>query len=104
MGTPRLTPDGAKSPLSGLGPGFNNPFAGYIWSMAEYDGHLFVGTYDSSVFLSFVDLERVPSKRRRLLERLGVDNIVANQGGFDLWSSADGVDWQPVSINGFGPG
>ena len=102
VGSPRLTPDGAKSPLSGLGPGFNNPFAGYIWSMAEYDGHLFVGTYDSSVFLSFVDLERVPSKKRRLLERLGVDNIVSQQGGFDLWSSADGVDWRPESINGFG--
>ncbi len=102
VGTPRLTPDGAKSPLSGLGPGFNNPFAGYIWSMAEYDGRLFVGTYDSSVFLSFVDLERVPSKKRRMLERLGVDNIVAQQGGFDLWSSEDGADWRPVSINGFG--
>jgi SAM-dependent methyltransferase len=102
VGTPRLTPDGAKSPLSGLGPGFNNPFSGYIWSMAEYDGHLFVGTYDSSVFLSFVDLERVPPKKRRLLERLGIDNIVAQEGGFDLWSSADGVDWRPVSVNGFG--
>jgi len=30
----------------------------------------------ASVFLSFVDLERIPSKKRRLLERLGVDNIV----------------------------
>ena len=101
-GTPRLTPVGAKKPLSGLGPGFGNPFTGYLWSMAEHDGILYLGTYDSSVFLSYVDIEKVPQRKRWLLTKLGVENIVAREGGFDLWGSADGAAWSRVSRTGFG--
>ncbi|HKQ98114.1 MAG TPA: hypothetical protein VJV75_09590, partial [Candidatus Polarisedimenticolia bacterium] len=101
-GTPRLTPEGAKKPLSGLGPGFGNPFTGYLWCMQEHDGVLYVGTYDSSVFLSYVDLERVPPRKRWILGALGPDNIVRQEGGFDLWASADGVSWTRVTRTGFG--
>ena len=101
-GTPRLTPEGAKKPLSGLGPGFGNPFTGYIWCMQEHDGVLYVGTYDSSVFLSYVDLEKVPERKRFILGALGPENIVRQEGGFDLWASADGVSWTRVTRTGFG--
>ncbi|HUD72156.1 MAG TPA: hypothetical protein VMQ62_09355, partial [Dongiaceae bacterium] len=101
-GTPRLTPVGAKKPLSGLGPGFGNPFTGYIWCMQEHDGVLYVGTYDSSVFLSYVDLEKVPPRKRLILGALGPENIVRQEAGFDLWASADGVSWTRVTRTGFG--
>jgi hypothetical protein len=38
VGEPRVTPEGLKVPLSGLGPGFGTLFAGYIWSMCEHEG------------------------------------------------------------------
>jgi len=101
-GTARLTPQGARKPLSGMGPGFGNPFTGYLWSMAEHDGTLYAGTYDSSIFLSYVDLEKVPPRKRWLLSKLGVENIVGQEGGFDLWGSVDGASWSRVSRTGFG--
>jgi ubiquinone/menaquinone biosynthesis C-methylase UbiE len=101
-GRQRFTPDGLKVPFSGLGPGFGNPFAGYIWSMAHFEGCLYLGTYDSSVFLSFVELEKLPPKKREQLRSIGVDRIVDRWGGFDLWSSSDGVRWTRITCNGFG--
>jgi hypothetical protein len=37
VGEPRITSAGLKIPLSGLGPGFDSPFAGYLWSLAVHD-------------------------------------------------------------------
>jgi SAM-dependent methyltransferase len=101
-GDSRDTLQGYKRALSGHGPGFNNPFAGYIWVMAEHDGHLYLGTYDSSVFISFVDLGRVPRDRHPWIRRAGVDAVVEREGGFDLWRSRDGAHWLDVTKTGFG--
>jgi len=101
-GDERRTPDGLKSPLSKTGPGFGNPFTGYIWSMAEYDGFLYVGTYDSTVLLSFMDAQKLSPAQRGRLNSSHLEQIVEIEGGFDLWSSSDGVRWEQITHNGFG--
>ncbi|MCU0233055.1 MAG: hypothetical protein MUE90_03350 [Thermoanaerobaculales bacterium] len=98
VGSPRKTRKGFKAPSSGLGPGFNNFFIGYIWSMASYAGRLYVGTFDSSIFLRFATGERVT----KWLRRVGAETVVGAEGGFDLWSSTDGVTWNLVTRTGFG--
>jgi SAM-dependent methyltransferase len=102
VGDRRSTPDGLKSPLSHLGPGFGNPFTGYIWSMAEYDGFLYLGTYDSAVLLSFVDVQKLSPAQRGRLNSNQFNRTVDRQAGFDLWSSSDGVHWNQITRDGFG--
>jgi SAM-dependent methyltransferase len=102
VGEPRLTPAGLKVPLSGLGAGYNSPTVGYFWRMCQHEGYLYLGTYDWSIWMPYVRPETIPDKLRRRIERVGVDNIVRAQSGFDLWRSRDGVEWVPISRNGFG--
>jgi ubiquinone/menaquinone biosynthesis C-methylase UbiE len=101
VGTPQVTLQGYKVPLSGMGPGFGNPFNGYFWCMQRHDGWLYVGTFDSTVFLRFADLRRTPHETRTVLQVNGIDNIIEAEGGFDLWRSRDGLHWTPVTNNGF---
>jgi nucleoside-diphosphate-sugar epimerase len=100
VGTPRRTPDGMRYPLSGLGPGFDNVFAGYIWRMTVHDGWLYTSTFDWSVFLPYAG--RPSRTAKRMMHGLGVDQIVKMGGGFDLWRTQDGVNWIPVTQNGLG--
>jgi nucleoside-diphosphate-sugar epimerase len=100
VGRPRRTIVGMKYPLSGMGPGFDNIFAGYIWRMAVHEGWLYASTFDWSVFLPYA---RRPSlAARRMMRRLGVDRIIRQGGGFELWRTQDGVNWIPVTKNGLG--
>jgi SAM-dependent methyltransferase len=103
VGSPRVARSGLKSPLSGLGPGFNNSFGTYFWSMASYNNCLYVGTLDTAIFLAYLDPRKVrrPNDRQRL-QRSDVDTMVQQQGGFDLWATADGRRWTRVSRNGLG--
>ena len=96
-GGARDTPRGFKVPLSGKGPGFDNFFIGYIWYMAVFGGRLYVGTFDSCVFLRWATGDKV----RHWLKGYDVERILKTEGGFDLWSSADGADWQLVTRTGF---
>jgi hypothetical protein len=102
VGDPRITPQGAKMPLSGMGPGFDNFFNGYLWRMATHDGWLYVGTFDWSVFLPYAEKERMTPWLRRHIRWFGVDTIVKYQGGFDLWRSRNGIHWNVVTRTGFG--
>lgn len=102
VGEPRITPEGLKVPLSGLGAGFNSPMIGYFWSMCSHEGWLYLGTYDVTTWLPFVRSGDWPRSIRRYVETNGVDNIIRNWAGFDFWRSRDGVKWFPVSRNGFG--
>ncbi len=101
VGDARTTPDGLKVPLSGMGPGFNNPFAGYFWQMCEHDGWLYLGTFDSFVFLEYALIPVTPEWPKNLLKMSSLDALLRRCAGFDLWRSADGVRWAPVSRNGF---
>jgi len=102
VGTPRRTPDGVKVPLSGMGPGFDNFFNGYIWRMVVHEEWLYVGTFDWSVFLLYANRPHLLPWLQRDIRRFGLDNIVQYEGGFDLWRSQDGIHWSNVTRNGFG--
>jgi ubiquinone/menaquinone biosynthesis C-methylase UbiE len=102
VGTPRMTPDGIKGPLSGRGPGFDNLFNGYIWRMAIHEGSLYLGTYNWSVWLPYLPLDRWPKWARNHINEIGIENIVKRDGGFDLWRSSDGIRWEPITRTGFG--
>jgi hypothetical protein len=101
VGTARATPCGWKAPLSGRGPGFDNPFNGYFWRMAVHDGSLYLGTYKWAVMLPWLKSDKWPAWFQGAVYRLGIDELAYSAGGFDLWCSSDGVDWRPVTRNGF---
>lgn len=86
VGNPRFfTPQGSIFPISGLPSGFGNLFTGHLWRMEEHEGWLYVGTWDTAVFVRnilgpFADME----------------------AGFDLWATPDGISWYQLTRDGFG--
>ena len=101
VGEPRVTPEGLKTPLSGLGAGFGNPFAGYFWSMCVHEGWLYLGTFDSRLALRYSTGEHWPEKVCEMFKYKDVEEIIRNHGGCDLWRTRDGRRWLPVTQNGF---
>ncbi|TGD76089.1 hypothetical protein E4634_00625 [Mangrovimicrobium sediminis] len=85
MGTHRATPDGYKKPISGEGPGFNEQYNSVIWSMAEHNGCFYVGTHQVETWVAAF--------------RPGLSD---GGGGFHLWATEDGDNWEAVSLDGFG--
>lgn len=98
IGMPRDTPQGFKYPLSGIAPGFDNIFSGYTWRMCVHDGWLYVTTFDWSVFLQYA--HRPSPTAKRLVDAVSFEQLAEVGGGFELWRTKDGVNWQPVTING----
>lgn len=90
-----------KEPISGMGAGFNNYFAGYIWRMGIHQGWLYAGTLDWSVILRYSGVEKKPQRSARLLAAAGVEDFVRLNAGFDLWRTYDGENWVPVTRTGF---
>lgn len=88
-------------PASGLRAGFGNFFNGYMWSMGVYDGWLYCGTYDWSINLRWSIMDGAPDNVRRMMEAIGPENIIASEGGADLWRTYDGDNWLPVTKTGF---
>lgn len=87
VGEPRMTPQGFKAPLTGLGVGFGSWFNGHFWRMTVHDGQLYLGTWDWAIGL-------------RTLGPL--DKMFAAQYGFDLFRTSDGVKWEAVTRTGLG--
>jgi len=85
-GVERSTPDGPKTPLSGLGPGFGWHLNGHMWRMAVFNGCLYVGTFDESTIF-----RNDPQYAQAVAPELGAD----------LWSSCDGIHFSAIDINGF---
>ncbi len=102
VGSPRQTPDGFKQPLSQFGPGFDNFFSGYLWNSVSDDGWLYIGTYDWSVFLTYLPVDRWPRRMAQLTRYLPLPELPRKLGGFDLWRSRDGLTWEAVTRDGFG--
>lgn len=102
VGAPRITPDGLKVPLSGIGPGFNNFFNGYTWRMCVHEGWLYVSTYNWGCFLPFLSFKGWPAAFAQYVEREGVQAVTSEVGGCDLWRTRDGIHWYPVTQDGFG--
>ncbi|MCP5159634.1 MAG: hypothetical protein H6974_00635 [Gammaproteobacteria bacterium] len=101
IGHARQTPQGLKTPLSGCRPGFGNGFNGYFWRMAVHEGWLYLATLDWSLMLYFSNQENWPPGFRRIVNRIGLDQIMERQAGGDLYRSFDGENWLPVTTNGF---
>ncbi len=93
---------GFKQPLSQFGPGFDNFFSGYLWNSVSDDGWLYIGTYDWSVFLTYLPVDRWPRRMAQLTRYLPLPELPRKLGGFDLWRSRDGLTWEAVTRDGFG--
>lgn len=102
MGEPRTTADGARYPLSGYSAGFDNLFNGYVWRMCVHRGHLYAGTFNWTNLLPYLPMHTWPEDVQALVHRWGLPYLLRNFGGFELWRSADGERWEPVSRSGFG--
>lgn len=88
VGNPRwVTGKGWVRPLSGFRSGFNWKYNLHMWRMETYNGALYVGTYDDSTFEA--DSNKLPQGDQPY-------------EGFDLYGSADGIHFSPVTLNGFG--
>ncbi|MBL4812912.1 MAG: hypothetical protein JKX69_11290 [Rhodobacteraceae bacterium] len=93
--------DDGRDPLSGLKAGFGNFFCGYMWAMGVHDGWLYCGSYDWSIMLRWAKFNDAPAKVRGLLETVGPERIIEAEGGSELWRTADGENWMPVTRRGF---
>jgi hypothetical protein len=97
------------APLSKMAGGFDYPPNVYSWYMAEHDGWLYVGTYDSgSQAIDYAEEifglseEKWTETHRAVIDlALGTPDR-SRQGGADLWRTQDGVSWQAVNLDGFG--
>jgi len=86
VGTPRETPDGIKSPLSGFGPGFDYAMNVHIWRMQAHDGWLYVGTCDQSTAWKEIPF---------------INDIFEPYMGFDLFTTPDGEHFTMLTRTGF---
>src|SRR5262249_6323395 len=82
--------------------GFDNVANGYFWRMAEFDGSLYLGTFNWTALLPYLRPLRPGDRGERFAHWLGIDNLLRFDGGFDLFRSQDGVHWSPVTTTGFG--
>lgn len=87
VGPARQTPNGPMEPLSGLDAGFDWPFNVHMWRMDSYNDVLYVGTLDQST-----QTESIKQ----------IEPLLRSKYGFDLYASADGVHFSPITTNGFG--
>lgn len=99
--------------VSGIWSGFNNPFNVYAWQIQEYDGNLYVSTFDDATNMQLV-LELLLANRENLplptwivdilieIYELVVEllNLLKYPFGFNLYVSRNGVDFKPVFLNG----
>jgi hypothetical protein len=115
-------PDGRfTSRIGNYGAGFwkPNPIMGllypgnyslnlYTWWMAEHDGKLYVSTFDTRVFLQYLDPVMaklgVSADTQAQVQQLvsGLDLVNDNPPGADLYVTADGASFEAVTLDGFG--
>jgi hypothetical protein len=98
VGNPRMAGRRMVRPTSGLDPGFGNPFAGYIWSMAVHDGWLYIGTLDSLVLAQWRDSRYMSGEDEVRVTR----ELARTRGGAELWRTRDGLNFSAVTLGGFG--
>jgi hypothetical protein len=102
IGSPRMTPQGMKVPLSGFTPGFDNMFMGYVWRMVVHDGWLYAGTFSWVNTFPYNPMEMWPDDVMRLVNHWELQTMLERYGGCALWRTFDGVCWEPVTLCGFG--
>lgn len=118
----RINPDDSwdtivgPNSLSGYESGFNHFTNAYLWWMEEHNGWLYAGTFDQGTLLSWLldNLDSVlayfdqadkdgRSTFLRILDQLldVEDYYRLTHAGADLFKSPNGVDWYPVTLDGF---
>jgi hypothetical protein len=92
VGNPRFTPIGLKLPTSRRWAGFDTLANGYIWQMCAHEGWLYAATLNWTIWLRYSDMGRWPPIFSRLLQEVdgGIEKLIADSGGFDLWKTQDG--------------
>jgi len=93
-------PNCVKTPLSGMGNGFDNGMTGHFWRMGSQTAasadqnstgqNLFLGTWDWSDAIQQFGFA------------ISVDSLYTHQYGTDVYRSEDGVHFTPVTQSGFG--
>lgn len=82
----------------------------YMWWMEVYNGKLYCTTFDIRVFLKYFNDETLiafgidnPDVRERILDAVGlVEQANNNPAGFDIYFTSDGINWEPLTRDGFG--
>jgi hypothetical protein len=98
-----------------IGSGFNNPFNVYAWQIQEYQGKLLISTFDDSSNMEVI-LTTLLTNRVALAKLIGEQATellievykavvellreIRYPIGFDLYLSDDGVNFNPVFLNG----
>jgi len=101
VGNGRLTDQGLKMPLSGFGPGFDQPTNTYLWRFCVHDGWLYAGTFAAISLLPYLPRKKWPEHRKRMMDDERTELVMNKLAGFDLWRTRDGVYWTPITRNGF---
>ncbi|MCM8770097.1 MAG: hypothetical protein NC911_10640 [Candidatus Omnitrophica bacterium] len=89
---------------------FNYSMNQYIWWMEVYQGKLYCSTFDIRVFLKYLTDEALvvfgiddAGVREQILRAIVLlSQANNNPAGFDVYVTADGTNWQPVTRDGFG--
>jgi len=105
--------------VSGFGSGFDRSLNAYIWSLVEYRGELYVGTWDQATIYQYV-VDYFPESISQLISFLVLVSDYGNtdsmdslkrsptplsnalEAGGDLYRSPDGDTFTPVMTDGFG--
>jgi hypothetical protein len=56
---------------------------------------------DSTIWVEWLKMDAYPKQANEFVKKIGVKNILENEAGCDLWRSADGENWLPVTRTGF---
>lgn len=101
--------------ISGYRSGFGVLTNNYCWQLQEYNGELYLGTFDSSVLIPLIyetlllNKEEALKKYDSTILRFLIFNpliitlfilLISKGFGFDLYKSSDGVHFKKLSDNG----
>ncbi len=89
---------------------FNYSLNQYMWWMEVYNGKLYCATFDIRIFLKYFNDETLitfgienPAVRAQILEAIEMlMQANTNPAGFDIYFTSDGINWEPLTRDGFG--
>jgi hypothetical protein len=102
MGEARIVDGALRYPLSGYASGYDSLFNGYVWRMCVHQGHLYAGTFNWANLIPYLPRHTWPEDVQGLVQHWGEEALIRRFGAFELWRSADGIIWEPVTRSGFG--
>lgn len=89
--------------------GYDMSFNQYIWWFEEHQGKLYATTFDFSIFLKYVNrdlletMDITEEQINNILNGLAqLNSVKDNPAGFDVYVSSNGLNWSPVTTDGFG--